>query len=75
MDDIRKRSSLFFKTNSRNSLISSSTSSKLYYEHIGFNNDLPDVEIWEPIHSSQISYKNNTVDKKLVSKIADSNSL
>jgi len=74
MDDIRGRSSLSFKTNSRNSLISSSTSSKLYYECIELNNDLPDVEIWEPIHSSQLSYKNNTVDKKPVSKVANSNS-
>ena len=45
MDDIRGRSSLSFKTNSRNSLISSNTSSKLYYECIELNNDLPNVEI------------------------------
>jgi len=45
MNDIREISSLSFKTNLRNSLISSSTSSKLYYEHMELNNDLPDVEI------------------------------
>jgi len=45
INDIRERSSLSFKTNSRNSLIPSNTSSKLYYEHIELNNDLPDVEI------------------------------
>ena len=73
INDIRGRSSLSFKTNSRNSLIPSSTSSKLYHEHIELNNDLPDIEIWEPIHSSQLFYKNNIVDKKPVSKVANSN--
>ena len=61
MDNIRGRFSLSSKTNSRNLLISSGTSLKLYHEHIKLNNNLPDIDIWEPINSSQLSYKNNTV--------------
>ena len=74
MNDIRERSPLSSKTNSRNSFISSSTSSKLYHEYMELNNYLPNVDIWEPINSSQLFYRNNIVDKKPVSKIADSNS-
>ena len=36
-------------------------------------NNLPDVDIWEPIDSSQLSYKDNTRNEELVSKVADSN--
>jgi len=75
MNNIRGRFSLSSKTNSRNLLISSGTSSKPYYEHMELNNNLPDIDIWEPINSSQLSYKDNIVDKKPVSKIANSNSI
>ena len=74
MDNIRGRFSLSSKTNSRNLLISSNTSSKPYHEHIELNNNLPDIDIWEPINSSQLSYKDNIVDEKPVSKTANSNS-
>ena len=33
-----------------------------------------EIDIWEPINSSQLSYKNDTVDKKPVSKTANYNS-
>jgi len=33
-----------------------------------------EIDIWELINSSQLSYKNNTVDEKPVSKTANSNS-
>jgi len=75
MNNIRGRFSLSSKTNSRNLLISSGTSSKPYYKHMELNNNLPDIDIWEPINSSQLSYKDNIVDKKPVSKIANSNSI
>ena len=74
MDNIRERFSLSSKTNSRNLLISLGTSLKLYHEHMKLNNNLPDIDIWEPINSSQLSYKDNTVDEKPVSKTANSNS-
>ena len=73
IDDIRERSPLSSKTNSRNSLISLSTSSKPYHEYMELNNYLPNIDIWEPINSSQLFYKNNIVDKKPVSKVANSN--
>jgi len=38
------------------------------------NNDSPDIDLREPIDSSQLSYKDNTRDDQLVSKAADSNS-
>ena len=72
MNNIRGRFSLSSKTNL---LISSGTSSKPYYKHMELNNNLPDIDIWEPINSSQLSYKDNIVDKKPVSKIVNSNSI
>ena len=33
-----------------------------------------EIDIWEPINSSQLFYKNNTVDEKPVSKTANYNS-
>ena len=55
-DIIRGRSTLSSKAGLRNSLISSSTSSILYHQCMELNNDLSDVEIWEPINSSQLLY-------------------
>ena len=75
IDDIRKRSPLSSKPSSRNLSVSSSTSSRPYYKYIKLNNDLPNINLWEPIDSSQLSYKNNTRNEKLVSKVANSNSI
>ena len=74
MDNIRGRFSLSFKTNSRNLLIFLDISSKPYHEHMELNKNLPNIDIWEPINSSQLSYKDNIVDEKPVSKTANSNS-
>ncbi len=52
INNIRKRSPLFTKPNSRNSLISLSTSSRPYYEYMELNNDLSNVNIQESIDSS-----------------------
>jgi len=75
IDSIRGRSPLSSKPSSRNLSVSSSTSSRPYYKHIKLNNDLPNINLWEPIDSSQLSYKNNTRNEKLVSKVADSDSI
>ena len=73
MNNIKERFSLFFKTNSRDPSISLNTSSTSYYECMEINNNLPNVDFWEPIDSSQLSYKNNMENKEIVSKIADTN--
>jgi len=75
IDDIRGRSPPSSKPSSSNLSVSSSTSSKPYYKYIKLNNDLPNINLCEPIDSSQLSYKNNTRNEKLVSKVADSNSI
>ena len=75
IDDIRERSPLSSKPSSRNLSVSSSTSLRPYYKYIKLNNDLPNINLWEPIDSSQLSYKNNTRNEKLVSKVANSNSI
>ena len=51
---IRGRSTLFSKDGLRSSLISSSTSSISYHQHIEINNNLPDIESQELIDSSQM---------------------
>ena len=38
------------------------------------NNNLPDVNLWEPVNSSQLSYKDKEKNKKWVSIAADTNS-
>jgi len=74
MDDIREKSPLSSKLSSRNLLFSSNISSRPYHEHMELNNDLPNFNLQEPIDSSQLSYKNNTRNEKLVNKVANSNS-
>ena len=68
---IRGRPVLPGKANSRSSSISSSTSSIPYHECMEINNNIPDVDIREPINSSQLSYKDNTEKDESVSKVAD----
>jgi len=68
---IRGRSTSSSKANSRDSLVSSSTSSIPYHQHIEMNNDLPDVETQDLIDSSQLSYKGNAEVGNLVSKVTD----
>ena len=74
-NNIKKRSALSSKANSRSSLISSSTSSMPYHEYMDMNNNILDDNIQEPIDSSQLSYKNNIKKDESVSKIADINPL
>ena len=59
-DDIRGRPTLSSNVSSRSSSISSSTSSRPYHEHMEMKNDLLDVNIQEPIDSSQLSYQKNS---------------
>jgi len=68
---IRGRSASSSKANSRNSLVSSSTSSIPYHQCMEINNDLPDIEIQDPIDSSQLSYKGNSEVGNSVSKMTD----
>ena len=75
MDNIRGRSPLSSKTNLRDSLISLSFSSIPYHEHIEINNNLLNVDFQELINGSQLSYKDNTGDKELVSKAANTNNM
>jgi len=56
-DSIRRRSAFSSKASLRNLSISLSTSSVPYHQHIEMNNDLPEVESWELIDSSQLSYE------------------
>jgi len=51
-DSIRGRFALPSKNSSRNSSISLSALYVLYYQYMEINNDLPDVESWEPVDSS-----------------------
>ena len=51
-NNIKKRSALSSKANSRSSLISSSTSSMPYHEYMDMNNNILDDNIQEPIDSS-----------------------
>ena len=37
------------------------------------NNNLSDIDFWEPINSSQLSYKHNIGNEETVSKIANTN--
>jgi len=55
-NNIRGRPTLSSNVGPRSLSISLSTSSRPYHEHIEMNNNLPDVNIWEPIDSSQLSY-------------------
>ena len=68
---IRGRSALPSKANSRSSSIFSSTSSAPYYECMELNNNILDVNIRDPINSSQLSYKNNIEKDEFVSKVAN----
>ena len=70
-DIIRGRSTSSSKANSRNSLVSSSTSSIPYHQCMEMNNDLLDIEIQDPIDSSQLSYEGNAEVGNLVSKATD----
>jgi len=56
---IRGRSTLSSKASLRSSLISSSTSSIPYHQHIEINNDILDIDCQEPIDCSQLSYEEN----------------
>jgi len=70
-DDIRKRFPLFSKIPSRNTFISSSTSSIPYYERMVISNDLPDEEFKETIDSSKLSYKDNSQERNHISMATD----
>jgi len=70
-NSIRGRSTLSSKAGSRDSSISSSTSSVLYYQYMEMNNDLPEVESQEPIDSSQLSYEGNAETRHSVSMVTD----
>jgi len=62
---IRERPTFSNKAALRDLLISSSTSSILYAQCMKMNND-----IWNPIDSSQLSYKGNVEVDGLVSKLS-----
>jgi len=64
MNDIRGKFPFFSKSNSRNMSISLRCSFIPYYEHIKINNNLPDVNLQEPVNSSQLSYKNKEKDEE-----------
>ena len=68
---IREKSNLSSKANLRSSSIFSSTSSAPYYECMELNNNILDVNIRDPINSSQLSYKNNIEKDEFVSKVAN----
>ena len=70
---IRERSTLSSKAGSRNLSVSLSTLLVLYHRYIENNNDLPDINIWDSIDSSQLSYDGNVETSKSVSKAADTN--
>ena len=68
---IRGRSTFSNKAASRDLLISSSTSSISYTQHMEINNDLLNIEIQNPIDSSQLFYKGNVEIGDFVSKMTD----
>ena len=59
------------KASSRSTSISSSISSQSYHERIVINNNLSNKNLREPINSSQLSYKDNSEERGLVSKATD----
>ena len=68
---IRGRPTFSNKAASRDLLISSSTLFILYTQYMEINKNLLDIEIQNPINSSQLSYKGNAEIGDLVSKMTD----
>ena len=71
---LRGKSNLSSKANSRSFLISSSTSSISYHEHMEMKNNRPKDNIREPIDSFQLSCKDNTDKNEPISRVADTSS-
>ena len=70
-NNIRGRLHSSSKASSRSTSISSSISSQSYHEKIVINNNLSNKNLREPINSSQLSYKDNSEERGLVSKATD----
>ena len=68
---IRERSNSPSKASLRSISVLLAISSIPYYERMEIKNDLPNEDIVDPIHSSQLLYKNNDNIGNSIGKVTD----